>query len=332
MTKTFGIPYSGGLMTSNILVTGGTGMVGKAIESICPNATFVGSSDCDLRSPLAVNELFLKHRPKFVIHLAARVGGVKGNSDYVADFFTDNIMINTNVLSYAHKFKVEKAISLLSTCVYPDKEYITYPLTEEQLHLGNPHESNYGYAFAKRMLDVQSRAFRKQFGSKFMCAIPNNIFGKHDNFDLENGHVVPAIIRKVWEAKHETKTLELWGDGSPLREFTSSNDIAKALLFLLYCVEYYDSPINIGNVIETSIKEMTGKICGFLDYDGEVFWDVTKPAGQFRKPSSNALFTKLMKSSKDGSKNGFVYGDLDDDLKATCDWFKESYPYVRGVK
>ena len=137
----------------DLLVTGGkTGMVGNAIQSYSKDSIFVNSSDCDLRDLNATKELFAKHKPKYVIHLAAKVGGVKANSDYVADFYTDNILINTNVLKCAHESGVKKVVSLLSTCVYPDAKYVQYPLTEDQLHLGEPHESNFGYAYSKRMV------------------------------------------------------------------------------------------------------------------------------------------------------------------------------------
>ena len=159
------------------------------------------------------------------------MGGLKANLNNLGSFYYENIIINSNVLEASRKFNVKKVVSLLSTCVYPDK--ITYPLTEEQIHNGKPHDSNYGYAYAKRMLDVQSQAYRDQYGCNFITAIPNNLFGENDNFDLENSHLIPAIIRKVHEAKMNNSDIILWGDGSPLREFTYSKDLAKIILFLL---------------------------------------------------------------------------------------------------
>ena len=144
-------------------------------------------------------------------------------------------------------------MSLLSTCVYPDAPYITYPLTEAQLHLGPPHVSNFGYAYAKRAVDVMSRAYRQQYGCNFITAIPNNLYGENDNFHLEDSHVIPALIRKIWEAKiNNKKNVKCWGDGTPLREFTYSKDIARILIFLL---ENYNEPgpINIGSTNEYSI-------------------------------------------------------------------------------
>ena len=260
------------------------------------------------------------YEPDIIIHLAARVGGVKSNTDYVADFFYDNIMINTNVLNEAKKLKIKKVISLLSTCIYPDNA--KYPLTPDQIHHGTPHLSNFGYAYAKRMLDVHNRAIRQQYGLKYITAVPNNLYGINDNFDLQNGHVIPAIIRKVWEGKTYDKSVILWGDGNPLREFTYADDISKLLLSLID----YDSetPINIGNTIEISINSVTRMICDILQYDFNIIhWDKSKPKGQHRKPSCNKELRKYL--------SNFEYTELYDGLKKTCDWFVKEYPNVRGI-
>ena len=153
----------------------------------------------------------------------------------LADFYTENMKINTNILHGAYTHNVTKVVSLLSTCVYPDKA--SYPLTEEQIHNGSPHKSNYAYAYAKRMLDIQSQAYHDQYGCNFVTAVPNNLYGEHDNFHLKDSHVIPAMIRKMYEAKETQTDVVLWGDGSPLREFTYSPDLAQILLFVL---ENYD--------------------------------------------------------------------------------------------
>jgi len=163
-----------------ILLTGGTGMVGQAVvRNIPKNVSIVsiGSGMFDLRDANKTKRMFRIHRPDKVIHLAARVGGVKANMNNMADFFNDNILINTNVLMAAHEYGVQNVVSMLSTCIYPDKQYIKYPLTENQLHLGPPHESNFGYAYSKRMLEVQAKAYRIQYGRNYTSAIPNNIYG-----------------------------------------------------------------------------------------------------------------------------------------------------------
>ena len=312
-------------MSKRTLVTGGSGMVGSALKEVLPEAVYLSRSDCDLRDKASVDNLFKDLRPTRVIHLAARVGGVKANSDKMGEFFFDNIMINTNVLNAAHQFKSEKVVSLMSTCVYPIAECVSYPLTEDQLYAGRAHESNFAYAYTKRMLDVQSRAYRLQYGSNFITAIPNNLYGPHDNFDLDNGHVVPAIIRKVYEAKLENNPrINLWGDGTPLREFTFCNDAAQAIIFL---TENYNGsePINIGSPDEISIQQLSMIICKNLDYQGEIIWDTDKPKGQMRKPSSNNNFLEL-------GWNNSLYTSIEEGISLSCQWFKENYPQIRGFK
>ena len=287
-----------------------------------PNATFVSSSDYDLRDMSQVETMMEKHKPYAIIHLAAKVGGVKANMDNLGDFFRDNILINTNVLECARKYNVKKVVSVLSTCIYPDK--VDYPLTEIDIHSGPPHESNYAYAYAKRMLDVQSRAYRTQYGCNFITAVANNLYGENDFYDLENSHVIPAITRKMYEAKLEKRDVTLWGAGSSLREFTYSGDMAELLLFLL---DKYDEPgpINIGNTQEVSIKDMANMISEFIDFDQNIIWDTTKPEGQHRKPSSNDRLLEL----------GWTqdrYTTLRDGISKTCRWFLENYPKnVRGI-
>jgi GDP-L-fucose synthase len=175
------------------------------------------------------------------------------------------------------------------------------------------------------MLDVQSRAYREQYGCNFITAIPNNLYGENDNFDLEDSHVIPALIRKVWEAKiNKEPSVFCWGDGSPLREFTYSEDIARILLFLM---ENYNDPepINIGNTEEYSIKQVVEIICSILEYDGEIVWQTDKPSGQHRKPSCNQKLLDLGWEKED-------YVSLEEGLKKTCEWFIMTYPNVRGTK
>ena len=306
-----------------ILLTGGTGMVGSAFSRIETRHEIigVGSKQYDLKDFSAVDKMLGDIRPDAIIHLAARVGGVKGNSDYVADFYSENIRMNTNILELAYKRNIPKVLSLLSTCIYPDKA--TYPLTEDQIHTGEPHPSNFGYAYAKRMLDVHSRALREQHGCNFICAVPNNIYGMNDYFDLEKCHVIPAVMRKIWEAKTSGVSPVFWGDGTPLREFTYSEDVARILVRLL---EEYSSPdpINICSSNEVSISHVVEMIADNMNYDGEIIWDTSKPSGQFRKPSSNEKFL-------DFAGGEFDYTSLEDGLRITCDWFRSQYPNLRGI-
>jgi len=308
--------------SNNILITGGTGMVGRAFIGL---GNFMSTgSEYDLRDPSATEAMYQAFQPEAIIHLAAKVGGVRANTDYIADFCIQNNLINQNVLHAARENNVKKLVSLLSTCVYPDASYVSYPLTEDQLHLGPPHNSNFGYAHSKRMVDVMSRAYRQQYGCNYITAIPNNLYGENDNFHLEDSHVVPALIRKVWEAKIYNKpTVVCWGDGSPLREFTYSADVAEIFLFLL---QNYDGehPINIGNTEEVSILQVVELICEFLEYGGDVVWDKDSPSGQYKKPSSNK---KLLALGWEKSR----YTPLRIGLKKTCEWFIINYPNVRGI-
>jgi len=299
-------------------------MVGKAFSSIETEYEFisVGSRNYDLESWPDAQHMVETHAPDAIIHLAAKVGGVKSNMDYKGDFYKENMLINTHVLEAARLHGVNKVLSLLSTCVYPDK--VIYPLTEDQIHNGTPHSSNYAYAYAKRMLDVQSRAYREQYGCNFITAVPNNLFGENDNFDLENSHVIPAIIRKMYEAKLNNEDVVLWGDGSPLREFTYSRDLAGILLFIL---EHYNEsdPINVGNTQETSIKQAAETIADIVGFDGDIIWDTTKPMGQHRKPSNNSKLLELGWREEN-------YTDFEKALTDTCEWVILNYPNIRGVR
>ena len=306
-----------------MFITGGTGMVGSAFKRFLPQAEY--PNRIYLSNERCANMFSALLKDKEVIHLAAKVGGVKANTDEIADFYLENSLINQRILDAAHRGNAKKVLSLLSTCVYPDAPYVTYPLTEDQLHLGPPHHSNFGYAYAKRMVDVMSRAYRQQYGCNFITAIPNNLYGENDNFDLENSHVIPALIRKVWEAKiNKEPSVFCWGDGSPLREFTYSEDITRILLFLM---ENYDEPepINIGNTDEYSIKEVVEMICDILGYDGGLEWQTDQPSGQHRKPSSNQKLLDLGWKKEN-------YTPLKEGLKKTCEWFIMNYPNVRGVR
>lgn len=306
-----------------ILITGSSGMVGFSFLDLKNKYNFLrpSSKELNLLKYNDLNKFIKKEKPDAVIHLAAKVGGVKINTEKISDFYLDNIKINTNLLESCHNNNIQKVVSLLSTCIYPDD--IKYPLIENQIHNGPPHKSNYGYAYAKRMLDIHTKTLRQQYKRKYICAIPNNLYGENDNFDLENSHVIPALIRKIYEAKINNKNVELWGDGSPLREFTYAKDISEILLFLL---ENYDSdePVNIGNANEISIKELAEKISNLLSYKGEIIWNTNMPLGQYRKPSCNKKLLDLGWKKEN-------YTSLDDGLKSTINWFLKNYPNVRGI-
>lgn len=303
------------------LVTGATGLLGSEIMALTSDSIGLSTKNFDLTEP---GKLRLHPDGKFdtVIHCAARVGGVKANTDNVADFFDDNVRMNMNVLE-ACKHDGLKLVSVLSTCIYPDAPYVKYPLTEDQLHMGPPHSSNFGYAYAKRMLEVQSRAYRQQFGCNFISVIPNNLYGPNDNYDLNSGHVIPALIRKFHEAKiYGYDHVDIWGSGKPIREFTFARDAAKIILWL---AENYDGaePINIGNPDWVSIETLAYMIAEEVGYEGGGNFDRSKPDGQYEKPSSNA---KLLSLGWKGE-----YTPLREGLRETIKSFQSRYPNVRGV-
>lgn len=308
-----------------ILVTGGNGLLGSAFNNILPNALYPTKWQLDCSNRVHTKDYLFKNKIDTVIHLAAKVGGVKANTEQVSNFYQQNSRINNSLIEACVENRTEKLVCCLSTCIYPDEKYANYPLTEEQLHLGPPHESNFGYAYAKRMVDVQVRAVRQQYGLNYISVIPNNLYGEHDNFDLDNGHVLPALIRKIWEAKINNRPhFEVWGDGEVFREFTYAEDAAKAILF---CLENYndDSPINIGNTEEYLLKDVIMMIKKQLNYSGEIVFDSSKPKGQMRKPSSNQKLLDL------GWKKEW-YTPIEKGLKNTCEWFISNYPDVRGVR
>ena len=210
-------------MKKKILVTGGTGLVGKAIQKYSDfietgyEYIFLSSKDCDLTSYNETRLLFEREKPDYVIHLAANVGGLYKNMNYKVDMLEKNVTMNSNVLKCSHEIGVKKLIAVLSTCIFPDKT--TYTIDEEMLHNGQPHHSNDAYAYAKRLLEIHCRAYREQYNDNFVCVIPTNIYGEYDNYSLENGHVIPSLIHKCYLAKKNSEDFIVLGSGKPLRQF-----------------------------------------------------------------------------------------------------------------
>jgi len=310
-------------------ITGGTGLVGSAFSRHCdkkfeweiiPGPSLGGPNFKDRKETI---EFFGDNNFDAIVHTAATVGGIKANIDNPLKFYSENIQINTNVLDAVSKVGIKKCISFLSTCIYPDQT--EYPLVEENIHAGAPHDSNMFYAHAKRMLDIHSQAIKKDKKLNYFCVVPNNLYGINDNFELNNSHVIPGIILKVTNAiQKKKKTLTLWGDGTPRREFTFSEDIPAIISFLLR-KRKIDNVINIGNNNrEYSIKEVANDIIALLEADLKIKWDTKKPTGQLRKPSSTQ---KLKDLGYDTSS----LTDLRLGLKKTISWFNENYPNVRGL-
>tara|TARA_R110002020_G_scaffold68611_4_gene179470 strand:+ start:13898 stop:14800 length:903 start_codon:yes stop_codon:yes gene_type:complete len=296
------------------LITGGSGLVGCTIDAEIK----LGSKDGDLRNWSEVLQVFDTHKPTHVIHAAARVGGVGGNIKAKGEFFTDNILMNTHVLEACRIHNVKKVVSFLSTCIFPDS--IEYPLTEKKIHLGAPHWSNYGYAYSKRMLDVQTEVYRDQYGVDFVSVIPTNIYGPNDNFNLDNGHVIPSLIHKCYLAKKNNTEFKVWGSGKPLREFIYSKDIGKLTNWALE--NYNESePIIFSTSQEISIRDLVGLIVESMDFKGEVVFDTTKPEGQFRKPADNSKLKSYLPD--------FEFTSIEEGIKETVDWFIKNYKNCR---
>lgn len=315
-------------MAKVVLVTGGTGLVGQAIRHVVeqqniPNETWVylSSKDGDLCDPVATRAIFERVKPTHVIHLAAMVGGLFKNLRANLDFWRKNMLMNDNILSCCLAFKVEKCVSCLSTCIFPDKT--TYPIDETMIHNGPPHNSNYGYAYAKRMIDVQNRAYNEQYGSMFTSVIPTNIYGPHDNFSIEDGHVIPGLIHKVYNAKKTGQDLTCWGSGSPLRQFIFSQDLARLFVWVLR--EYHSvEPIilSVGEEDEVSIKDVVHLVAEAADFPRErIIFDTTKSDGQFKKTASNKKLKALLP--------GFEFTPIKEGLRQSVQWFFDNYDTAR---
>ena len=300
-----------------LLITGGSGLVGNALQKICPNAVYISSKNYDLTKEKKVKEMFDKYKPKKVIHLAAKVGGIINNINHPAEFLYQNVLMNTFVVHYAYIYQVEKLLGILSNCAYPDVVK-SYPLIEEQLYDGAPQSTNFSYAYSKRILDVQIKSYRKQYGCKFFCVIPCNLYGPNDNFDEKEGHFLAALIRKIHEVKvNKRRTIKIMGSGKPLRQYLYSEDLAKILLILLEKYEE-EGPINIAPKNENlSITEITKIALKATETpDIKIVYDKSYPDGQYRKDMS---IEKLLNIIGD-----FKFTPLSEGIKKTYEWYLKS--------
>ncbi|XP_029779138.1 GDP-L-fucose synthase [Suricata suricatta] len=311
-----------------ILVTGGSGLVGRAIQEVVADGArlpgedwvFVSSKDADLTDAAQTRALFEKVRPTHVIHLAAMVGGLFRNIKYNLDFWRKNIHINDNVLHSAFEVGARKVVSCLSTCIFPDKT--TYPIDETMIHNGPPHSSNFGYSYAKRMIDVQNRAYFQQHGRTFTAVIPTNVFGPHDNFSIEDGHVLPGLIHKAHLAKSGGSALTVWGTGRPRRQFIYSLDLARLFIWVLREYDEVEPIIlSVGEEDEVSIQEAAEAVVEAMDFHGEVTFDTTKSDGQFKKTASNGKLRTYLPD--------FRFTPFKQAVKETCAWFTHNYEQAR---
>lgn len=273
-------------LTDKIYIAGHNGMVGGAILRLLTDKGFSniitrGSKELDLRDQQAVFTFFEKEKPDFVFDAAAKVGGIHANNVFRGEFIYDNLMIQANIIHAAHKVGVKKLLFLGSSCVYP--KFAPQPLKEEYLLTGDLEPTNEPYAIAKIAGIKMCESYYDQYGDNFISVMPTNLYGYGDNYDLNNSHVLPAMIRKFHEAKiTNSKEVVLWGTGSPKREFLFANDLASACVFLM---EKYDGKelVNIGTGEDISIKELAHLVKEIVGFKGDIVWDKTKPDGTPRK-------------------------------------------------
>jgi len=297
-----------------ILVTGGSGMVGKSLKKYLPDATYISSKDYDLTSEMQVYQMFNNIKPNTVIHLAAKVGGIVDNITYPADYFDQNIIMNTLVLKWAQQHNIKRFIGILSTCIYPDIVE-SYPITEDMLHLGPPTKTNFSYGYAKRALAVQIEAYNQQYGTQYQYLTPCNLYGEYDKYG-DNSHFIAALIKKIHNAKvNNEDKITLFGDGSPLRQFMYSDDLAYVIK---YCLDndIYDN-MNVAideNLSITEMAQIALKACGAEHI--EIEYDTTKPNGQYRKDVSSEILKSKIPS--------FNPINLYDGVKQTYDYIIEN--------
>ena len=300
-----------------ILVAGATGLAGSAIvrELTRVNKKVIGisSKDVNLLDRTKTFSYIKDLKPTVLIDAAAKVGGVGGNNAYPVEFLSQNLQIQSNLMDAAHEAKVEKFVFLGSSCIYPRN--CAQPIKEDYLLTGELEQTNSAYAIAKIAGIELIKSYRKEYGYSWISVMPTNLYGPNDNFDLENSHVLPALIRKFVEAKRNNSSeVILWGSGNPLREFLHVDDLAKAVLV---CLEKYDDSqqINIGSGDEISIKDLGQKIANLTGFTGKVVWDSNRPDGTPRKVLDSTKINKL------GWKAAIT---LDQGIAATVEWYQEN--------
>tara|TARA_R100000426_G_scaffold65896_1_gene45933 strand:- start:3060 stop:3977 length:918 start_codon:yes stop_codon:yes gene_type:complete len=276
-----------------ILVTGGSGLVGKHLQDILPEATYLCSNDCNLTDINAVDNLISQHKPDIVIHLAARVGGILDNLKYPVDYLEQNVLMNTNLLSTCHKYNVKNVIAILSTCIYPDIVN-SYPMTEKDMFNGPPTPSNFSYGLAKRTMAAHIDSYVNQYNKKWCYLIPCNLYGEYDKFSEHNSHFVAALIKKIHEA---TNKIILWGSGKPLRQFIYGGDLAIIIKKIIDTGTYVS--MNVAPPWVYSIDEMARiAIKSCCKSNLKIEYDNTKPDGQFRKDVRSNIFDKFFPNFK----------------------------------
>jgi GDP-L-fucose synthase len=309
-----------------VVVTGGAGFLGSfVVEKLAERGAgevFVPRKrEYDLREKEAIRQLLADTRPHMIIHLAATVGGIGANRAHPAEYFYENLMMGTQLLHESWRTGVEKFVAIGTVCAYP--KYTPIPFKEEDLWMGYPEETNAPYGLAKKMMLVQSQAYREQYGYNSIYLLPVNLYGPRDSFDLQNGHVIPMLIRKFVEAgQRGDDHVVAWGDGSPTREFLYVEDAAEGLL--LAAERYNESePVNLGSTFEIQIRELTEHIAAATGFSGSVVWDTSKPNGQPRR--------KLDVSRAERAFGFRSATSFEEGLRRTVEWYLAHQPAPAGV-
>ena len=301
-----------------VLVTGGAGFLGRVVtrklkERGCREVIVPRSKQWDLRSAEVIDRLSREARPTIVIHLAAVVGGIGANRENPGRFFYDNAIMGIQLLEFARQHGIRKFVTAGTICSYP--KFTPPPFREEDLWSGYPEETNAPYGLAKKMLLVQGQAYRQQYGMNVVYVMPVNLYGPDDNFDLGSSHVIPALIRKCLEAKAAgTGSIEVWGDGTPTREFLYVDDAAEGIVL---AAEKYDKPepVNLGAGFEITIKDLVHHIARLNGFEGEFIWDHSKPNGQARR---------ILDTRKAEQEFGFKAGiSLEEGIRRTISHYSE---------
>jgi GDP-L-fucose synthase len=335
------------MVSKRILVTGGSGMVGKYLQEYVAQEPavfeddcwiFISSKQCDLTDYADVQRCFAKYHPTHVIHLAANVGGLFKNMAQPVEMFNDNMKMNQNVIEACHKYGVQRAVFCLSTCVFPAIPS-AFPMTEDMLFESPPHDSNASYAYAKRMLKLQCDNYNKQYGRQYICLSPVNLYGKWDNFHLGDSHVIPAMIHKMYLAFQKKQDVllsgcferdcesrcVLFGTGKPLRQFLHAGDFATIIYRTLMDETKNNDMMICSSNDEISISEVAQRVYeamrGHFDTDIEVFYDTTKSDGIYKKTASNS---RLLTTFPD-----IQFRDFNTGIKEVVDWFVANYENVR---
>ncbi|MFN0116719.1 MAG: NAD-dependent epimerase/dehydratase family protein [Elusimicrobiota bacterium] len=310
-----------------ILVTGTKGLLGSAMKRVFDlngqKSFFVDKTHGDLENSSDVKHILNEFKPELIVHTAAVVGGIQYNMEKPEELRDRNRSINQHILNYAFELKVNKTISFLSTCIFP--EDAPEPWDESMIHLGEPDKRQWGYAVAKRELDLLSKQLNAKSNnqSKFLTMMPSSMYGLNDNFDPNKSHVIPSVISKIFNAKKTGEPPVFWGSGNPRREFLLSDDMARAVFWALGSYESEESLI-VSPLDDTSVKEVVIYVSKYLDYSGEIKWDREKPDGRFTRRTSNKKFLSLIKS--------FSFTPFEEGIKSACQFFVENFPQIRGLK